>query len=160
MAWKKRFYSFLKSESEREKWYPDDREHALAEHLRMKVKVFRYFWAKRKKRGCIKICFCSQKKKIGNLTWTRGRLFPSESKSSVIFFRTRKKKDVSKFCPKKIGNVTWTRGNMRSPSICFWSCWGAAASIVAVRGSWREKEVENFKGTKNMHWSSSRNRRN
>jgi hypothetical protein len=31
--------------------------------------------------------------------------------------------------------MRWINGNKRSPSICFCSCGGAAASIVAVRGS-------------------------
>ena len=32
---------------------------------------------------------------------------------------------------------TWINGKSLSPSICFCSCGGAAASIVAVRGSWK-----------------------
>ena len=31
---------------------------------------------------------------------------------------------------------TWMRGKRRSPSICFCSCIGAAASIAVVSGSW------------------------
>merc|ERR1719500_999095 len=38
--------------------------------------------------------------------------------------------------PARSGNMRWMRGNSLSPSICFCSCGGAAANIVAVRGSW------------------------
>merc|ERR1712037_802551 len=38
--------------------------------------------------------------------------------------------------PARSGNMRWMRGNSLSPSICFCSCGGAAASIVAVKGSW------------------------
>ena len=37
--------------------------------------------------------------------------------------------------PANSGYIRWINGNKRSPSICFCSCGGAAASIVAVRGS-------------------------
>ena len=39
--------------------------------------------------------------------------------------------------PARSGNMRWMRGKSLSPSICFCSCGGAAASIVAVKGSWR-----------------------
>merc|ERR1719500_2233078 len=38
--------------------------------------------------------------------------------------------------PARSGNMRWMRGNSLSPSICFCSWGGAAASIVAVKGSW------------------------
>merc|ERR1719370_1763980 len=38
--------------------------------------------------------------------------------------------------PARSGNMRWINGKSLSPSICFCSCGGAAASIVAVRGSW------------------------
>merc|ERR1719222_875373 len=38
--------------------------------------------------------------------------------------------------PARSGNMRWMRGNNLSPSICFCSWGGAAASIVAVKGSW------------------------
>merc|ERR1719264_687539 len=40
--------------------------------------------------------------------------------------------------PARSGNMRWMRGNSLSPSICFCSCGGAAASIVAVKASWSD----------------------
>merc|ERR1719447_2502558 len=38
--------------------------------------------------------------------------------------------------PARSGNMRWMRGKSLSPNICFCSCGGAAASILAVKGSW------------------------
>jgi hypothetical protein len=48
-------------------------------------------------------------------------------------------KKAYKNLPARSGYILWMSGKRRSPNICFCSCGGAAASILAVSGSYTQK---------------------